>query len=515
MPLIPTPEQEAIIKAASERTESLLIRAYAGCAKTSTLQMLAPVALPKGPALALAFNVKIKKELEKRLPGHFEVKTLNGLGHSAWGQCLGKRLELDDRKLGRLVSAELKSAGFDASTDEWNSIRNLVSASMRAGLVPEVFHRQGLVPDSKDSWAEIASEEFDMPSETLQALAKDVLMASIRESFKGLISFDDQIYCSALLGGVFPKYPLVLVDEAQDLSVLNHIQIKKTASDRLIVVGDEKQAIYAFRGADSSSIDKLKALRPNWIELPLATTFRCPQVIVKRQQDHAPGFVAWETNPQGSFQHWHRIKESDTWDWDKVQQIGAATSLNGSLYDYAVLCRNNAPLISLAFKLLRKQVGVQMLGRDIGKGLVVLAKKLMPQDSTPASECAQVIDQWQAHECGLARARDRESKIAGITDRAECLQAILHGSGAKDAGALRASCERLFSRDSGQVTLATGHRSKGLEWDLVLHLDPWRIPSKFAVRTGGKQLEQERNLNYVIDTRTKHTLIYANLEDFQ
>ena len=51
-------------------------------------------------------------------------------------------------------------------------------------------------------------------------------------------------------------------------------------------------------------------------------------------------------------------------------------------HDVAVLCRNNAPLLSMAFKLLRRGIGVKMLGRDIGKGLVPLAKKLFPNPNT-------------------------------------------------------------------------------------------------------------------------------------
>ena len=65
----------------------------------------------------------------------------------------------------------------------------------------------------------------------------------------------------------------------------------------------------------------------------------------------------------------------------------------------------------------------------------------------------------------------------------------------------------------------TGHKSKGGEWDVVYHLDPFRIPSKWA-RTAAdlgddSQLEQERNLRYVIETRAKQELYLVNLEDME
>lgn len=107
MALTPTPEQQAILEAAS-LPASLMISAFAGTAKTTTLELLAPrLAAPS--ILALAFNVKIKDELEKRLPKHFTVKTMNGLGHGAWGKATGKRLTLDTSKLGKAITQEAKA----------------------------------------------------------------------------------------------------------------------------------------------------------------------------------------------------------------------------------------------------------------------------------------------------------------------------------------------------------------------------------------------------------------------
>ena len=87
----PTDEQQAIIDAACGRSQSLMIRAYAGCAKTSTLELLAR-ALPAAlQILYIVFNVKNKKEAEARFPPNVVVKTINGLGHAAWGRALGRK----------------------------------------------------------------------------------------------------------------------------------------------------------------------------------------------------------------------------------------------------------------------------------------------------------------------------------------------------------------------------------------------------------------------------------------
>jgi superfamily I DNA/RNA helicase len=153
-----------------------------------------------------------------------------------------------------------------------------------------------------------------------------------------------------------------------------------------------------------------------------------------------------------------------------------------------------------------------MLGRDLGKGLTSLSKKLYPIDDTPIQVCAQATNEWMEREISLALANEKEQKAENIRDQGGCLLAVIESSGAKDAGEIRRKLDLLFSSESGRVTLATGHRSKGLEWDVVLHLDPWRIPSKFA--KSPSQLEQEYNLGYVIETRSKNVLLFASIADF-
>jgi hypothetical protein len=67
---------------------------------------------------------------------------------------------------------------------------------------------------------------------------RTVLTDSIRLAYEGQIDFDDQIYMPTLFGGTFPRFPLVMVDEAQDLSPLNHAMLEKLVTSRLIAVGD-------------------------------------------------------------------------------------------------------------------------------------------------------------------------------------------------------------------------------------------------------------------------------------
>jgi hypothetical protein len=60
------------------------------------------------------------------------------------------------------------------------------------------------------------SFEEELSNEQIH-LIDEVLTDSIRLAYEGQIDFDDQIYMPTLFGGTFPRFPLVMVDEAQDL----------------------------------------------------------------------------------------------------------------------------------------------------------------------------------------------------------------------------------------------------------------------------------------------------------
>lgn len=509
----PTQEQVAIIEAAARRPESLMIPALAGTGKTTTIELLAKV-IPTRNVLAIAFNKKIAEELIKRLPSHFLVKTMNGLGHTAFQQALGKRLILDDKKISKLVTEFSKSVG-GLPDDEWAFLRNLVVRARTLGMVPAKFPqgRKSLLSDDSWGWDTVVdalggTEEL---SQQIMTAARDILTKSCEMALEGTIDFDDQIYMSTLFMGVYPRVHTVIVDEAQDLSPLNHLQIKKCMPQRIICVGDPKQAIYAFRGADSASMGKIKALRPDWIELPLQLTFRCPKVVVQRQLTHAPGYKAAETNLEGTLLD---LRQEERWTIGKGEE-GVKTCL-----PHAILCRNNAPIISIAFALIRKRIGVQVLGRDFGKSLKTLVKKVCGEDERKeAAVCISELREWKESAVNKARAQDKEERVSRIQDQYESLLAILDNKEVLTLGQAFIWLAELFEERTGQITLSTGHKAKGLEWPTVLHLDPWRIPSKWArlAMDEGNNVpyEQEMNLKYVIETRAKETLILADLEAFE
>lgn len=495
--MTPTDEQLAIMEAVA-RGDNCMVSALAGCAKSTTIRLAAREA--KTPPLVISFNKKNKEEAErifKREGIEAKIMTANGLGHLAIQTSLRKRPELDNDKLYNLG----KDAGLKRG-DLFDTIA-LVRAARLAGLVPRGIQGRSLVPDVPETWADLAYDADIDP--ILSTPARDILIASTKLAMQGTIDFDDQLYVSTLIFGSYPRFASVFVDESQDLSPLNHMQIAKAAAGQIVAVGDEHQAIYAWRGADAESMQNMRALRPEWTDLPLTMTFRCPKSVVERQRSFVPDFRAADSNLVGH-----------------IESLGEWRPGGGT--EAAILCRNNAPLIRLAFRCLRNHIPVNYLGKDIGAGLKRLYNKLSKHGQLSLDTTLQNL--W-------IESKEFPDKL----DKYESLAAILESHDSVDSAMKFLTAER-----TDAITLATGHKAKGLEWDRVYHLNPWMIPSKwvqdmeplddeptfYSDKDGlhgrpssdahlryERALTQENNLRYVIETRTKNELYFVNQQDLK
>lgn len=481
MTLTPTPEQAAIIAAARETSDNLLVSALAGAAKTSTLVMIAN-ALKSTPALCLAFNKKIAVEMTERLPGNVQSMTLNSIGHRTWGNAIGKRLVVESRKSYNILREQVdalprrdKEYGYEILSD----MLKLVSQAKLAGYCPpKIAQGKSLVAEVEDLFDEEPSNlQIDLLNRTLSA--------AIAQSYNGAIDFDDQVYMPVVFGGSFPQFPLVMVDEAQDLSALNHAMLRRLARKRLIAVGDARQSIYGFRGAVSGGMAQL-AQDFNMVELPLSVSFRCPREIVKFVRIHAPHMQWADWAADG------KVEYSNEWAAEDIPP------------DAAIICRNNAPLFSCALALLKRGRGIKLVGSDLGPQLIKVLKKISQDTTMPRERVLTEIDKWEGERLRKAKPG---GPTAAVQDKADCLRVFANFG--ETLGAAIAYAEKLFT-ENGTIQLMTGHKSKGLEFRVVYHLNSWLIPAKWA--EGPEAQEQERNLSYVISTRAKETLRHVDLD---
>lgn len=485
----PTPEQEAIVAAARDTSENLVIEALAGAAKTSTLVLIAE-ALPSIPILAIAFNKRIAEEMKRRLPPNVMSRTLNSVGHTAWGDQIGKkRLIVDANKTYtnfKAIVDELKNQkefGERAKLyDQQADIIKAVRLAKTWGWRPDGYFLGSRTLISDEEFYDAIARELDEDVDL--SVVKDLVILNIKQAYAGMIDFDDQIYMPTLFGGRWPSFPLVMIDEAQDLSGINHAMLERLVAKRLIAVGDPYQSIYGFRGAQADSMHTL-ARRYQMRTLGLSVSFRCPKKVIEKARSRAPHMKWPEWAIDGEVNTLEKWKPADIPD-------GAA-----------IICRNNAPLMHMALELLKAGRGAEMVGMELGPQLVKLLKKMGEPNAT-RGQVHEAIEKWK-----VERLKKGKS-AASITDKAECLM-VFADFGDTLATAV-AYAEHIFA-SKGPIQLLSGHKSKGLEWDVVYHLDPWRIPGKFAETEDERT--QEANVRYVIETRPKRTLNLVTTEGFE
>lgn len=475
MTFTPTPEQSAIRAHILSGKSSLLVSALAGSAKTTTIKYAAEGMTT--PAIAVAFNAKIRDELKQALPSHFDVVTFNSAGHAAWGKYISKKLSVDARKTYRITD-------FMGRDDSRKVVMKLVDSAKALGLVPSGTPQKPtkvFTPDSPAGWYEVQklAQIEELPPGAIDS-ALDALSRSISEGFEGRIDFNDQIFLTCCFGANFRTAPITFVDELQDISELNLFMLRKMTMKRAYGFGDEKQAIYAFRGAGTGMMARFRDTF-SAVELPLTTCFRCSQAVVEEAKAYTPQMVPAPWAPPGS------VKSLSTWGLDDIAP------------DSAVLCRNNAPLFSLGFSFLASGRPVNFHGKDLGwaieKEITSIAGK---GNNIFKTELVAGIE--------AKIARLPEDMRERLLDILEVVQAIP----GEDTDSVRENLTELLSAPSGDVTLASIHGAKGLEWDKVYFLDRWRIPSKYAKTEEAKQ--QEFNLAYVGVTRAKQDLVWINMD---
>lgn len=227
--------------------------------------------------------------------------------------------------------------------------------------------------------------------------------------------------------------------------------------------------------------------------LPLTVSFRCSKEVVREAQHIVPDIEYWDESPEGSV------------------SVAGPTSYESFPRNAAILCRNNAPLMSACLGFIKRGIGASILGRDIAVGLRSLVDR---QKAQGLGELSQKLWQDVDHRAGLLENRDQGAQADLLRDKAECIERLIAFIGRDGTvQSLRRQIDGMFSDKQGVVTLSTIHKAKGLEWPTVYILDPALIPSKWA-RTPEEQL-QERNLLYVATTRAQTDLIYIDSEDLK
>ena len=461
--MTPTDEQAHILSLVANTSDNLMINALAGTGKTATLKLI-EAASPIKPILVLAFNKKIAEDARKTMATTTSVLTLNSQGHRIWAKAIGRNFKPDARKTGTLYREMITSAPKSQISPMWDAYHPVLEGVARAkslGYIPKAHanHAKSLC-----TWAAVARTMDEEPDEFTHRQIEAALLRSITLAYEGVCDFDDQVYMPTLFSGTFPEFPLVLVDEFQDLNPVNHAMVRKLTRHRIIGVGDPHQSIYEFRGAMPNGMSHATTTY-SMTTCDLSLSFRCPEAIVRSVHWHVPNF-RW-SKPNGTVIDLSSLDISDL-------------SSGGTF-----ICRNNAPLFSLAMRCLSAGVGINISGSEVGPRITRIMKKLGP-DTMSRDALRNAIAEW------LAAKEERGSKTAA--DTAACM--LVFASHGENLAQSLLYADHLFAQTTGKLLFTTGHKAKGLEWPVVFHLDPHLLQSN----------AQDRNLSYVISTRSSDQL---------
>lgn len=485
--------------------KNLMVYAYAGTGKTTTMEWALQGKIPKGvtpseeqeniikamkkmdrrKTIYMAFNNAIVDDAKGRMPVWCPVQTCNSFAYQAWLAHCGKdRPKMEKWK----TSLLLKDVAAHLSWKERLGIQETVVkiVSLMKGTLTygdDISKVQAML----DLYGvDYTPQELDY---AIKVFDKSIVTTAIMD-------FDDQFFFPLHYDIPVEEKTLVVVDESQDLNLAKQRMAMKFAGKNgsICVIGDPFQSIYGFAGADPEAMNRMRAgFGDNVVVLPLTITRRCPKAVVRQANRWVPDLRAADDAAEGT------VMNSD---YDTFFE-NILTSDSESIM---ILCRLNAPIMGLVFKLIAKGRRAFIQGRDIGSGIINTVKKEEPVDISDVIRKFDVLTNNAILRESAKEFAD-QVKIEMLQDRNTCVSIL--ASKSSTVADFYENVEMLFADRGkpGDIRASSVHRAKGLEAKHVAIYDHDKLPyRKFMI---GAQAQQEKNLAYVADTRSQEILEYV------
>ena len=490
-----------IFNAIKDSDKNIIVNAVAGSGKTTTIvEACKRLKLYPNKVQFLAFNKSIANELAEKLKGYAQVNTLHSFGYAVLRQAFkGKRIIIDDKKYIRLLQKNICDWSRYINHEEMSNVEIYNSCCQ----IKKIFDlaRVNLIQyGDMESLRGICDaygicDEFD-ELEIVNNLLKDCYHMSDDR----VIDFTDMVVLPLSYRTYISTFKFVFIDECQDLNAAQReLMLCAAKGGRFVAVGDRKQAINGFCGADCLSFDKI-AETPNTIELPLSVNYRCGSNIIKLVQEIVPQIKAYENSESGTIETYKVLSKSLFHKGDMV------------------LCRKSAPLVGLCFKLLQNGITAIVKGGDIAESMLKLinrancnsiddlSKWIDNEKKKTATEIAEYLN------VSLDKAK-KTKRYINLSDKLDCIKNICV-SQLTDVTELKDYIQKMFDEKNikNAVVLSTAHKSKGLEADRVLILTPSNFPmiTKYSKEW---EVQQEYNLKYVAWTRAKKDLVFIDMSE--
>jgi len=497
------PDQRA---AATAPSGPILCVAPAGSGKTTTLvaraAWLIDIGTPADAIRAITFNKRAAEEMTERLDtalvplgieaGSVAVRTFHALGREILRDAGAAVEPLADR------DAVLRRVLPGADAAERMRLDTAISRlKLELGVTADQVAED---PDAgPTAWAFVEYERAVAATGGLDF--DDLVLRAIH-----VLSTDE-----SLVARWRGRCRELLVDEVQDVdrAQLKLALLLAAPANRIFLVGDDDQSIYGWRLADVRRVLDLAAVLPGLRRVDLEVNHRCPPPIVERavrlvahNRERFAKRIRPGTRATGSL-----VLAPDGSDEPvRLQRVLESWPEDGSTR--AVLARTNRELLPA--------VAVAL---DLGWPFRAPRIEL-PVESPLVDEALEQLAASTGREpllVTIGRLRT-QARVDGRADLGDVLRNLLgwaarYPDATAFAGAVRETRTRLATlrRDDANLSLATAHATKGLEFDhvVVIGMEEGRFPSARSVQDAvdpARALEEERRLAYVAWTRARRTL---------
>ena len=547
------PQREAVL----DYDHHLLVLAGAGSGKTRVIttkivHAIRQMGYAPWQILAVTFTNKAAKEMRGRveamLGDEYDISSLEMKTFHSYGAGL----------LRRYASKIGYSSTFNIYDDS-------DSQSLLASLFPDenrqtireycrrisLLKDKGVLPD--DDCRELEAAEEQLPGLRMHfRMYQKSLYANQCMDFADLILRSNELMeeNSDVREHLHRRYRLILVDEYQDSNGSQFKMLHSLVGEhtQLVVVGDDDQSIYRFRGAEIGNILHFGDDYQNVRTIKLEENYRSTKSIIALASNlishnrtrHAK--TLFTNNEEGEKPRLLNCYNES----DEALQIASIILKDLGRKDTAVLFRTNAQSRAFETTLSGLKVSYQLVGalrfyerEEVKDMLCVFSLMLNGRDSVsyqriinkPARGIGMAkgtalgdVANWCIHQFGFWDYFSEESDVATRRTRMENLNALVTAIGefppsleglasflesiTLDSSAIPGDeGSQRISPDKSVVKLITMHNTKGLEFDTVFvtGLEDDIIPGNRSGQSDA-DVEEERRIFYVAVTRARKEL---------